>query len=98
MTKTVRGVPRARSATPSGSSSTPTTSRRRSPSSGRSPASSARPLRNTANPTMLDAGYKANVIPGTAHAVVDGRFLPGLRGGVRARSSTRCSARTSTRE
>jgi acetylornithine deacetylase/succinyl-diaminopimelate desuccinylase-like protein len=33
--------------------------------------------RNTANPTMLDAGYKANVIPGTAHAVIDGRFLPG---------------------
>ncbi len=34
-------------------------------------------LRNTANPTMLDAGYKANVIPSTATAVVDGRFLPG---------------------
>jgi acetylornithine deacetylase/succinyl-diaminopimelate desuccinylase-like protein len=28
---------------------------------------------------MLDAGYKVNVIPGTAHAHVDGRFLPGLR-------------------
>jgi acetylornithine deacetylase/succinyl-diaminopimelate desuccinylase-like protein len=26
---------------------------------------------------MLEAGYKANVIPGTATAVVDGRFLPG---------------------
>jgi acetylornithine deacetylase/succinyl-diaminopimelate desuccinylase-like protein len=35
-------------------------------------------LRNTANPTMLDAGYKTNVIPGEAHAVVDGRFLPGF--------------------
>ena len=34
-------------------------------------------LRNTANPSMLDAGYKANVIPGTAEAVLDGRFLPG---------------------
>ena len=34
-------------------------------------------LSNTANPTMLDAGYKANVVPGTASAVVDGRFLPG---------------------
>lgn len=34
-------------------------------------------LRNTANPTMLDAGYKANVIPSTASAVIDGRFLPG---------------------
>jgi acetylornithine deacetylase/succinyl-diaminopimelate desuccinylase-like protein len=35
-------------------------------------------LQNTANPTMLDAGYKANVIPQIAHAVIDGRFLPGL--------------------
>jgi acetylornithine deacetylase/succinyl-diaminopimelate desuccinylase-like protein len=26
---------------------------------------------------MLDAGYKANVIPGSASAVIDGRFLPG---------------------
>jgi len=34
-------------------------------------------LRNTANPTMLDAGYKANVIPGTASATIDGRFLYG---------------------
>jgi acetylornithine deacetylase/succinyl-diaminopimelate desuccinylase-like protein len=34
-------------------------------------------LSNTANPTMLSAGYKANVIPGSAEAVVDGRFLPG---------------------
>lgn len=34
-------------------------------------------LQNTANPTQLDAGYKANVIPGSASAVVDGRFLPG---------------------
>jgi acetylornithine deacetylase/succinyl-diaminopimelate desuccinylase-like protein len=34
-------------------------------------------LQNTANPTMLDAGYKANVIPGSASAVIDGRFLPG---------------------
>ncbi|MQA97701.1 MAG: M20/M25/M40 family metallo-hydrolase [Streptosporangiales bacterium] len=35
-------------------------------------------LRHTANPTVLDAGYKANVIPQTATAQVDGRFLPGL--------------------
>jgi acetylornithine deacetylase/succinyl-diaminopimelate desuccinylase-like protein len=35
-------------------------------------------LRNTANPTMLEAGYKHNVIPGEAHAMVDGRFLPGF--------------------
>jgi acetylornithine deacetylase/succinyl-diaminopimelate desuccinylase-like protein len=34
-------------------------------------------LRNTANPTMLDAGYKANVIPGSASATIDGRFLYG---------------------
>jgi len=34
-------------------------------------------LRHSAAPTMLDAGYKANVIPGSAAAVVDGRFLPG---------------------
>ncbi|MDQ2790673.1 MAG: M20/M25/M40 family metallo-hydrolase [Actinomycetota bacterium] len=34
-------------------------------------------LRDTANPTMLDAGYKANVIPSTAEAVVDCRVLPG---------------------
>ncbi|MFM9130632.1 MAG: M20/M25/M40 family metallo-hydrolase, partial [Actinomycetes bacterium] len=29
--------------------------------------------KNTANPTMLDAGYKVNVIPGEASAYVDGR-------------------------
>lgn len=34
-------------------------------------------LRDTANPTMLDAGYKANVIPSVAEAVVDCRVLPG---------------------
>ncbi len=34
-------------------------------------------LRDTANPTMLTAGYKANVIPATAEAVVDCRVLPG---------------------
>ena len=34
-------------------------------------------LQNTSNPTMLEAGYKANVIPGSATAVIDGRFLPG---------------------
>jgi acetylornithine deacetylase/succinyl-diaminopimelate desuccinylase-like protein len=35
-------------------------------------------VQNTANPTMLNAGYKANVIPQHATAVVDGRFLPGF--------------------
>ena len=35
-------------------------------------------LRNTANPTMLRAGYKHNVIPQTAEAMVDCRFLPGF--------------------
>ena len=34
-------------------------------------------LRNTTNPTMLEAGYKVNVIPTEATAHVDGRFLPG---------------------
>ena len=34
-------------------------------------------LRDTANVTMLNAGYKANVVPGVATATVDGRMLPG---------------------
>lgn len=34
-------------------------------------------LRNSANPTMFEAGYKINVIPGQAVAHVDGRYLPG---------------------
>lgn len=34
-------------------------------------------LHNTANPSMLEAGYKANVIPQNATAVVDGRTIPG---------------------
>ncbi|MEO6713364.1 MAG: M20/M25/M40 family metallo-hydrolase [Mycobacteriales bacterium] len=35
-------------------------------------------IRNTANPSMLEAGYKVNVIPQSASAIVDGRFLPGF--------------------
>jgi acetylornithine deacetylase/succinyl-diaminopimelate desuccinylase-like protein len=34
-------------------------------------------IRNTANPTMLEAGYKTNVIPSRASATIDCRFLPG---------------------
>ena len=34
-------------------------------------------MSNTANPTMLQAGYKHNVIPGRATAAVDGRTVPG---------------------
>jgi acetylornithine deacetylase/succinyl-diaminopimelate desuccinylase-like protein len=34
-------------------------------------------MANTANPTMLSAGYKHNVIPGRATAGIDGRFVPG---------------------
>jgi acetylornithine deacetylase/succinyl-diaminopimelate desuccinylase-like protein len=34
-------------------------------------------VRHTANPTMLEAGYKQNVIPGEAYAYLDCRFLPG---------------------
>ncbi|HEU4361153.1 MAG TPA: M20/M25/M40 family metallo-hydrolase, partial [Mycobacterium sp.] len=36
-------------------------------------------LRDTVNPTMLHAGYKANVVPATAEAVVDCRVLPGRK-------------------
>jgi acetylornithine deacetylase/succinyl-diaminopimelate desuccinylase-like protein len=34
-------------------------------------------VRNSANPTVLQAGYKTNVIPGHATAFVDGRIVPG---------------------
>ena len=33
---------------------------------------------NTCQPTMLQAGYKVNVVPTEATAYVDGRFLPGF--------------------
>ena len=36
-------------------------------------------IRNSANPTVLQAGYKVNVVPGAATAQVDGRFLPGYQ-------------------
>ncbi len=35
-------------------------------------------MQNTANPTMLEAGYKHNVIPSEATASVDGRVVPGF--------------------
>ncbi|GHG47125.1 M20/M25/M40 family metallo-hydrolase [Streptomyces griseocarneus] len=44
---------------------------------GKAAALVAATLRNSANPTMLDAGYKINVIPGHAVAFVDGRTVPG---------------------
>ena len=34
-------------------------------------------MRHTSNPTQLNAGYKANVIPGRAEAAIDVRLLPG---------------------
>lgn len=34
-------------------------------------------LANSVSPTMLEAGFKVNTIPGTASAVLDGRVLPG---------------------
>ncbi|MCP3819117.1 M20/M25/M40 family metallo-hydrolase [Streptomyces sp. A3M-1-3] len=34
-------------------------------------------VRSSTNPTMLEAGYKINVIPGSATAYIDGRVLPG---------------------
>ena len=36
-------------------------------------------LQTTANPTMLDAGYKTNVIPGSARGTIDVRYLPEQR-------------------
>lgn len=42
-------------------------------------------LRTTANPSMLSAGYKANVIPDVAEAVIDVRVLPGEEESVLAR-------------
>ena len=41
-------------------------------------------LQNTANPTVVDAGYKQNVIPGSATALLDCRFLPGYEDELRA--------------
>ncbi|GKQ39451.1 M20/M25/M40 family metallo-hydrolase [Streptomyces sp. A012304] len=41
-------------------------------------------VRNSANPTMLEAGYKVNVIPGEAVAYVDGRYLAGCEEEFRA--------------
>ncbi|MFF8810811.1 M20/M25/M40 family metallo-hydrolase [Streptomyces pactum] len=34
-------------------------------------------VRNSTNPTVLEAGYKVNVIPGSATAYIDGRTVPG---------------------
>lgn len=42
-------------------------------------------LRNTTNPTVLTAGYKHNVIPDTAEALVDIRTLPAERDEVLAK-------------
>jgi acetylornithine deacetylase/succinyl-diaminopimelate desuccinylase-like protein len=42
-------------------------------------------LRTTTNPTLLHAGYKHNVIPDTAEALVDIRVLPGEEDAVLAR-------------
>lgn len=47
---------------------------------GRSAALVEPTVRNSSNPTMLEAGYKVNVIPGQATAFVDGRMLPGGEG------------------
>lgn len=41
-------------------------------------------LRTTTNPTMLTAGYKHNVIPDTAEALIDIRTLPGQEDAVLA--------------
>jgi acetylornithine deacetylase/succinyl-diaminopimelate desuccinylase-like protein len=47
------------------------------PQLGPAAALVAATVRNSANPTMLAAGYKVNVIPAEATACVDGRVLPG---------------------
>lgn len=41
-------------------------------------------LRNTSNPTVLKAGYKHNVIPDTAEALIDVRSLPSDQPGILA--------------
>ena len=41
-------------------------------------------LRNTSNPTVLKAGYKHNVIPDTAEALIDVRSLPDDQPGILA--------------
>jgi acetylornithine deacetylase/succinyl-diaminopimelate desuccinylase-like protein len=41
-------------------------------------------IRNSTNPTMLQAGYKINVIPDEAVGYVDGRVLPGCEAEFRA--------------
>ena len=53
-------------------------------------------LQNTSNVTMLDAGYKHNVIPQHASANVDCRFLPGSRGRACSRRSATSPGSTST--
>jgi acetylornithine deacetylase/succinyl-diaminopimelate desuccinylase-like protein len=37
-------------------------------------------VRNSTTPTVLSAGYKVNVIPGEANALIDTRVLPGTEG------------------
>jgi acetylornithine deacetylase/succinyl-diaminopimelate desuccinylase-like protein len=44
-------------------------------------------IQNTANPTALTAGYKHNVIPGTASALIDCRYLPGRKDELMAKLS-----------
>jgi acetylornithine deacetylase/succinyl-diaminopimelate desuccinylase-like protein len=45
-------------------------------------------IRNTANPSMLEAGYKVNVLPQTATATVDGGSCPASRRSSRPSSTT----------
>ena len=52
-------------------------------------------IRNTTNPTMLNAGYKVNVIPTEASAHVDGRFLPGFEDEFFATLAELCGERIS---
>ena len=80
--------PDCSSVDPSGSR--PGRARRSRPA--RRPGSSRATLRTTTNPTVLDAGYKHNVIPDRAEALVDIRTLPGA-GGCGARRGARARRR-----
>ena len=53
-------------------------------------------ISNTAHPTMLEAGYKVNVVPTEATAHVDGRFLPGYEDEFFAHPAPSCAATASS--
>jgi acetylornithine deacetylase/succinyl-diaminopimelate desuccinylase-like protein len=50
-------------------------------------------LSNSLSPTMLSAGYAANVVPSSAVGVLDGRMLPGYEGRILRRRRGRAARR-----